>query len=137
MSISDTAAQFFDACDSGKGWEGAKQCCSDDATFSCQADALAEISTLDAYCDWMAGLFTPIPDLSYEFKSFSTDDERSCVTAFAVATGTQTGDGGPVPPTGNSVATEYVYVMNFEGTKISHVTKIWNDVHCLKQLGWM
>jgi len=117
MSISDTAAQFFDACDSGKGWEGAKQCCSDD--------------------DWMAGLFTPIPDLSYEFKSFSTDDERSCVTAFAVATGTQTGEGGPVPPTGNSIATEYVYVMNFEGTKISHVTKIWNDVHCLKQLGWM
>jgi len=33
MSISDTAAQFFDACDSGKGWEGAKQCCSDEARW--------------------------------------------------------------------------------------------------------
>ena len=137
MSNSNNAINFFDACDSGKGWEGAKQWCNDDATFSCQADALAEISTLNAYCDWMAGMLTPVPDLSYEIKSISTDDEHNCVSVFAVASGTQSGEGGPVPPTGNPIATEYVYVMSFDSDKISHMTKIWNDVHALKQLGWM
>ena len=136
MTISNTAVNFFEACDSGKGWEVAREYCHDNATFACQADALAEITQLDAYCDWMAGLFTPIPDLSFEFKSVSTDNERNCVSAFAVASGTQSGEGGPVPPTGNSVATDYVYVMYFDGDKISHMTKIWNDGHCLKQLGW-
>jgi len=27
--------------------------------------------------------------------------------------------------------------MAFEGDKIRHMTKIWNDVHSLRQLGWM
>jgi hypothetical protein len=41
-----------------------------------------------------------------------------------------------VPPTGKSVTADYVYVMNFDGDKIRHMTKIWNDGHTLKQLGW-
>jgi hypothetical protein len=30
-----------------------------------------------------------------------------------------------------------VYVMTFDGNRISHMTKIWNDAVSLKQLGWM
>src|SRR6188474_391212 len=30
----------------------------------------------------------------------------------------------------------YVYVMQFDGDKIRHMTKIWNDAISLKQLGW-
>jgi hypothetical protein len=56
--------------------------------------------------------------------------------AFAVFQGTQTGPGGPVAPTGNTVASDYVYAMEFDGDKIGHVTKIWNDGHAMKQLGW-
>ena len=55
--------------------------------------------------------------------------------AFAVFHGTHTVD-GPVPATGKSVAADYVYGMEFEGDKIRHMTKIWNDMHSLKQLGW-
>ena len=29
-----------------------------------------------------------------------------------------------------------VYVMEFDGDKIRHMTKIWNDSHTLRQLGW-
>jgi hypothetical protein len=29
-----------------------------------------------------------------------------------------------------------VYVMQFDGDKIRHMTKIWNDGFSLKQLGW-
>jgi putative spermidine/putrescine transport system permease protein len=30
----------------------------------------------------------------------------------------------------------YVYAMEFDGEKIRHMTKIWNDAHSLRQLGW-
>lgn len=136
MSISETAMTFFDACETGKGWEGCKDYCQDGASFSCQADALAEITTLEGYADWMKGLLTLIPNGRYELKSFSTDAEGDKVCAFAVFHGAHTGEGGPVPPTGNKVAADYVYVMDFDGDKISHMTKIWNDGHTLKQLGW-
>jgi ketosteroid isomerase-like protein len=69
-------------------------------------------------------------------KAFAADEERNSVMAFAVFHGTQTGEGGPVDPTGKTVAADYVYVMEFADGKISHMTKIWNDVHSLKQLGW-
>jgi hypothetical protein len=32
---------------------------------------------------------------------------------------------------------DYVYVMQFKGDKISHMTKIWNDGLALKQVGWV
>ena len=41
-SIKETAEKFFDACETGKGWQACKSYCHPDATFSCQAEALAE-----------------------------------------------------------------------------------------------
>jgi len=136
MSMADSARQFVDACDGGRGWEECAQYCHDGATFSVQADALAEISTLEGYVGWARDLLTPIPDGSYELKSLSIDHERSIVTAFAVFSGTQTGPGPVDPPTGSSAASDYVYVMEFDGDRIRHMTKIWNDGHALRQLGW-
>jgi predicted ester cyclase len=136
-TIKATARQFFDACETGKGWEGCKQYCHPDASFSAQAGALTGVNTLAGYTDWMKGLFTPVPDGAYELRSFGVDDERNSVTAYAVFRGTHTADGGPVPPTGKKVEADYVYVMEFDGDKIRRMTKIWNDVESLKQLGWM
>jgi predicted ester cyclase len=136
MSITETALAFYDACETGKGWDVCKAWCHDGASFSCQADAIAEITTLDGYTEWTKGLLTPIPDLHYEIKTFAIDQERNSVTVFAAVHGTQTGEGGPVPPTGNKVSVDYVYVMQFDGDKIRHMTKIWNDGHTMKQLGW-
>jgi hypothetical protein len=84
----------------------------------------------------MKNLLTPIPDGHYELKSFSEDEGRQCVTAFAVFHGTQTGSGGPVEPTGKKIAADYVYAMQFEDGLIKHMTKIWNDSISLEQLGW-
>lgn len=136
MSISESAQAFFDACETGKGWEVCRAWCHADASFACQADTLAEITTLDAYVEWMKGLYTPVPDMTYEIKAFATDAERNSVSVYGVVHGTQTGEGGPVPPTGKAASVDYVYVMQFKGDKIQHMTKIWNDGHTLKQLGW-
>ena len=136
MNLSETARKFFDACETGQGWSECAQYCHDGATFSCQSDALAEVGTLEGYTNWMREMFTPIPDGQYELKSFSTDDERGVVTAFAVFTGTQSGPGPVNPPTGKTVAADYVYAMEFDGDRIKHMTKIWNDAYSLKALGW-
>ena len=136
MKLEQSARDFFEACETGKGWDGCKGWCDDDATFSCQSDALAETTTLAAYADWMQGLLGPIPDGHYELKAFATDTERGTVVAAAVFHGTQTGAGSPAEPTGKSVSSDYVYVISFNGDKISHMTKVWNDLHALRQLGW-
>jgi hypothetical protein len=75
--ILDQAKSFFEACETGKGWEGCSPYCHPDATFSAQAGALANIKTVEGYCDWMKGLFTPVPDGHYELKCFALDEARS------------------------------------------------------------
>ncbi len=136
MPIKETAWKFFEACETGKGGEVCKQWCHDGATFSCQAGALAEVTTAADYADWMKGILGPLPDGRYELKAFSVDEERNTVTAAAVFHGTHTGEGGPVPPTGKAAATDYVYVLDFNGEKIRHITKVWNDLPALQALGW-
>jgi predicted ester cyclase len=136
MSMKETALEFFDACETGKGWGTCAQFCHPGATFSAQADALQDVGTLEGYADWMAGLLTPVPDGSYEIRSFAVDEDRGNVSAYAVFRGTHTGEGGPVPPSGKSVEADYVYVMDFDGDRIRHMTKIWNDGISLRQLGW-
>jgi predicted ester cyclase len=136
-AIAAQAREFFHACETGEGWQACKAYCTPDATFSGQADALAGIDTVEAYTEWMRNLLTPIPDGRYELRSFSVDGDRDRVTAYAVFRGTHSGEGGPVPPTGRKAESDYVYVMDFDGDRIRHMTKIWNDVAALKQLGWM
>jgi predicted ester cyclase len=135
-AMSDTAAQFFEACETGKGWDGCSQYCTDDATFSAQAEPLAEITDLKGYTEWMKGLMTLMPDGSYDLKAFAIDDDRDSVVAYAVFSGTHTGEGGPVEPTGKSVSSDYVYVMKFDGDKIGHMTKVWHSGIAVHQLGW-
>jgi predicted ester cyclase len=96
-----------------------------------------DIETLEQYTDWMKGLLAILPDGKYEVRSFAVDDERKNVCAFGVFTGTHTGEGGPCPPTGRPLkGSDYVYVMEFDGDKIKHMTKIWNAGWAMKELGW-
>ncbi len=135
-AIKTTAERFFEACETGKGWEGCKQYCHPGATFSAQSGALAGVKTLEDYANWMKGLFTPIPDARYELRAFAVDEGRHAAIGYAVFRGTHTGEGGPVPPTGKRVEADYVYVMAFDGDRIGHLTKIWHDGISLTQLGW-
>ena len=135
-NITAVAKQFFEACEVGKGWEGCKAYCKPNASFAAQVEPLAEVRTLQGYTDWMKGMMTVLPDGSYVVKSFATDSERNSVCAYGVFSGTHSGQGGPKPPTGKTTHTDYVYVMEFDGDKIRHMTKIWNSGWALKELGW-
>jgi predicted ester cyclase len=132
----EQAKNFFEACETGKGWEVCQAYCHPDATFSSQTGALAGIDTLEGYCNWMRDLFTPLPDARYDLKAFAEDPERHVVTAFAVFHATHSGPGGPVEATGKHVTADYVYAMAFDGDRIRHLTKVWHDGISLAQLGW-
>src|SRR5262249_17455724 len=88
MTITETAAKFFEACETGKGWDGCKAYCKPGATFAAQAEPLADVRTLQQYTDWMKGILTFIPDGRYALKSFATDAERKSVCAYGVFSGT-------------------------------------------------
>lgn len=135
-SFTNIAEKFFDACETGKGWEICSAYCSANATFSAQASPLSDVKTLEQYTEWMKGIMTLFPDARFEVKSFATDEKRRNVAAYAVFHATHTGQGGPVPPTGRSMSTDYVYVMEFKDEKIVHMTKIWNAELAMKQVGW-
>lgn len=135
-TITRVAKAFFEACETGGGWDACEPYCTPNASFSAQADALSNITTLSDYTEWMKGLLTVIPDGRYELKSFATDEDRQNVAAYGIFYGTHTGEGGPCPPTGKKTSADYVYVMQFEGDKIAGLTKIWNDVQTVRELGW-
>ena len=134
-TITGTARAFFDACETGKGWDGCQAYCAPDATFSAQAEPLMDVKTLRDYTEWMKGLLTVLTDGRYVVKSFATDAERNNVCAYGVFTGTHLA-GGPCPPTGKTTNTDYVYVMQFAEGKIVHLSKIWHAGLALKELGW-
>jgi len=135
--ITAIAKDFFAACETGKGWEVCKAYCTPNATFAAQAEPLAGVTTLAQYTDWMKGLMTVLSNAKYGVKSFATDTDRNNVSAYGVFSGTHTGPGGPCAPTGKSTRTDYVYVMQFTGDKISHMTKIWHSGLAMKELGWV
>jgi predicted ester cyclase len=135
-SIARVAEAFFHACEAGKGWEVCGAYCTPNATFSAQAESLLDLKTLAQYTEWMKGILAVLPDARYDVKSFAIDSARNNVAVYGIFHGTHTGQGGPVPPTGRRMSTDYVYVMQFEGDKIAHMTKIWNSGLALKELGW-
>jgi ketosteroid isomerase-like protein len=135
MSNLATARAFFEACESGRGWDGCRAYCTPDAAFSAQAGALAEVRTVEQYAEWMKGILSVLTDGHYALHAFAEDLAQGQVVAFATFIGTHK-VGGPVPPTGKTTRTDYVYAMRFHDGKLVQMTKIWNDSYALKELGW-
>lgn len=131
-----TAEAFFIACETGQGWAGCALFCHADAGFAAQADAIAQITTLAEYAEWMKGLLVPVPDGAYRLTGLAHDAARDTVIASAVFTGTNSAEGGPSPPTGKTATSDYAYVIKLEGGRVRHMTKVWNDGWALRQLGW-
>lgn len=77
------------------------------------------------------------PDAAFTVRSATWDEERKIVCHSAVYHCTHTGSGGPCAATNKHADTDYFYEvqMNDEG-KVVSMLKVWNDGHCLKQLGW-
>ena len=71
----------------------------------------------------------------YEVKSFATDraQQRRCLRCLF---GYSYRSRSSVRADRQKTTSDYVYVMQFTGDKISHMTKIWHSGMALKELGW-
>ena len=49
--IVEQAKLFFEACETGMGWDGCKAYCHPGATFSAQVGVLSDIDTLEGYSE--------------------------------------------------------------------------------------
>jgi predicted ester cyclase len=131
------AETFLDACETGKGWDACQAFCHPDAAFTARADSLADVTTVEAYTNWMQGILQVLPDGRYELNALAEDTRRNTVVAAAVFRGTHTAEGGPVEPTGRMTETDYVYLLRFEADRIRSMTKVWNDGLVMRDLGWV
>ena len=122
MDNLQTARNFFEQCDYGKGWDACKIYCRQDATFETEAETLSAINTLDTYCDWMTDAIDMFDDnVEIEIKAEAYDRPRDIVLIYAEIRGNLIL--GPEPM---FAKTDYVYVLKFDYGKISHMAKIWD-----------
>lgn len=138
MSAFENATKFFHACESLQGWAGCEDYVASGATFEAQSEPLTDITSVEAYCEWMAGLGKgPLAGCSYDLHSSSYDEGNRTAHFFATFSGTHVGEGGPVPATNKQTNTQYVYALTMDTDgKIERMRKIWNAPWALKELGW-
>lgn len=139
MSAFDTAKKFFDACEAPAGWEGCREYVEEGASFVAQSEPLADMETVEDYCEWMKGFGTvTAAGATYDLHTASWDDENRTAVFFATYHATHSGDGGPVPPTNQSTNSHYAYVIKMgDSGKVAHLTKVWNAPWAMRELGWM
>ncbi len=139
MSAFDNASRFFHACESLEGWAGCEQYVASGATFTGQSAPLADVTTVEGYTEWMAGLGSvPLAGCSYDLHTSTYDEASRTAVFFATFNGTHVGDGGPVPPTHNTTHSHYVYILTMAADdRVAAMTKVWNASWALRELGWM
>ncbi len=138
MAAFDNAKRFFEACEAPAGWAGCKEYVASGATFTAQSEPIADISSIEDYCEWMKSFGTiTAPGANYELHTAAWDESSRCATFFATYNATHSGEGGPVPPTGKSTRSHYVYIVTMdESDKVSAMTKVWNAPWAMRELGW-
>ena len=139
MSGFQNAKDFFETLEALKGWESCREYVVEGAPFSCQAAAMADVDSVQAYCEWVVGFGkVTAPGATYDLHAASWDEDHRVATFFATYNAKHTGDGGPVPATNQETHSEYVYAIKINSdNKVESMKKIWNDSWALKELGWM
>jgi len=139
MSAFENAKRFFIACEEPAGWAGCKQYVADGAPFVAQSEPLADIHTVEAYCEWMAAFANvTVPGATYNLHTSSFDEETRTAVFFATYNARHTGDGGPVPPTQKETHSHYVYLLTMNAdNKVERMVKVWNASWAMRELGWI
>lgn len=139
MSAFENAEKFFVACEAPKGWAGCKQYVAEGATFTAQSEPLADVHTVEAYCEWMYGLATiTAPGATYDLHVSAYDEKSRTAVFFATYHAKHTGAGGPVPPTNKETHSHYVYFLTMNSDdKVERMVKVWNAPWAMRELGWI
>ncbi len=154
-SVDSIVKPYFEACELGKGWELCKVYCHPEATFEAQLKDVKHLKTLEAYSEFIKGLFlTTYKNLTYEIKSWLSFQNQ--VVAYAVfkemsieTDEVEETDGNLLnndrkeeklknkkKMNNNPVLFEYVYVIDLEDGKVCNMTKIEDKKWAMEELGW-
>lgn len=137
MTDFEIARAFFDACETPLGWAGCREFVNGDGEFMAQSEPVANLRTIREYSDWLHGFGTgPARGARYTLHASAFDAANTTALFFATYHATHSGEGGPVPPTGRTTNSHYVYAVRVQGGKVSAMTKIWNSGWALAELGW-
>lgn len=136
-AIESIATNFHHACMTGKGWQECQQYCTPAASFTHEGTMLADIDTLEGYVAFIESVAVPVPDFRHEPLSVGVDERQQRVLIHYRIRGTHSGEGLPVPPTGKGFESYSVIVLHFQGDRIHHVDKVWNDHSVMQQAGWV
>ena len=139
MDAFENAKLFFEACEALAGWAGCKQYVAENASFTAQSEPLADVNTVEAYCEWVAAFGgVTAPGATYDLHTAAYDESTRSAIFFATYHAKHTGDGGPVPPTNRETHSHYVYVLTMNmDNKVAKMVKIWNAPWAMKELGWI
>ena len=138
MSAFENAKAFFEACETAKGWAGCKQYVAANARFEEQSEPIAEMDSVEDYCEWIAAFGTvTAPGASYELHTASFDEASRTALFFGTYNAKHTGEGGPVPATNQQTHSHYVYSITMDAdNKVERMVKIWNAPWAMRELGW-
>lgn len=127
LSAQVIAQEFFDCCETGKGWEGCSQLVVENAPFNVQAvDALngpkvTDNKNVKDYLDWMAGFVKMFgAKATYTVKAKSFDSATNTALYYAVFMG----------------YSDYVYAIRIdpEQMRVSAMSKVWNDQYAFDHM---
>lgn len=99
----------------------------------CQATPNLVVESLDDFKGFIREDRKAIPDQQLILKHLIAEDDL--VAFWATYTGTQTGQMGPVPPTGKSVELDFSGVHRLVDGKVVETWVTWDNVTILGQLG--
>lgn len=138
MKAYEHASRFFHACESAQGWGACREFVAPGATFEAQCEPLADIRTVEQYCEWMAaGGNGPFKGSSYCLNASAYDEVARTALFYGTFTARHVGEGGPVPPTGRETNTHYVYIFTMDADdRIATMVKVWNAGWAMRELGW-
>jgi predicted ester cyclase len=97
------------------------------------ATAGVTVGNLDEFKSFLTNDFAAVPDSVMEIDIIFGNDDF--VGMRAIYSGTQSGQMGPFPPTGNHFKLPFIGILRFENGVITEIWVEWDNVYALTQLG--
>lgn len=99
----------------------------------CQATPAFEVRSLDEFKCFLQDDWRAVPDAQTNVRFLIAEGEF--VAFYCTCSGTQTGQWGPIPPSGKHFELDYSGVFRLSEGKIAELWVTWDNLAVLAQLG--
>jgi steroid delta-isomerase-like uncharacterized protein len=103
------------------------------ADFARHSQAASEVNSLEEFKADLRQGAEAFPDARMEINMLVAEDDK--IAGYLTWTGTQQGDWGPFPATGETAELKFFYLFRVEDGKLAEMWTEWDNVGFLTQLG--